>query len=289
MGVTGTVKYIFHLPTRTKHLARSPSSSSTPRKEKAPEYVKSHSIQVTLSGPDNGDHPRTRHGAVSFQELQPPPHSRHYRQTSCNPSSSGTSGRGSSRSKGKVAMTTAAKKGRPAAVRVVSWASIVGDRPRWTEEQERELEFAEVELRRCQKAWSSEQEVWLARVCSSPFLTPYSFLLYPLVPFLPFFCFLFFFSRSITGRLHWKCLICENRLKPSTKKKKHTRNSSTVARDNKTTSNNFSARYGVNASHAMTSCNDSRRSGFAGCDARRTETTRKKTPWRWRNGVGRVD
>ncbi|PLN85756.1 hypothetical protein BDW42DRAFT_131681 [Aspergillus taichungensis] len=164
MGVTGTVKYIFHLPTRTKHLARSPSSSSTPRKEKTPEYIKSSSIQVTLKGPDKVDQPRTRHGAVSFQELQPPPHSRHYRQTSCIPSSSGTSGRGSSSSKGKVAMTTAAKKGRPAAVRAVSWASIVGDRPRWTEEQERELEIAEVELRRCQKAWSSEQEVWLARI-----------------------------------------------------------------------------------------------------------------------------
>ncbi|EAW09877.1 uncharacterized protein ACLA_040930 [Aspergillus clavatus NRRL 1] len=47
-------------------------------------------------------------------------------------------------------------------VRVVSWTSIA-DRAsaRWTIAQERELAIAEQELARCQKAWSSEQELWL--------------------------------------------------------------------------------------------------------------------------------
>lgn len=48
--------------------------------------------------------------------------------------------------------------------RVVSWASIVRSRCRWTKEQENELLMAEKQLARCQKAWSSEQELWLAYV-----------------------------------------------------------------------------------------------------------------------------
>ncbi|KAK1140828.1 hypothetical protein N8T08_009825 [Aspergillus melleus] len=49
-------------------------------------------------------------------------------------------------------------------VRVVSWASILGHRCRWTRRQERDLAIAESELARCQKAWSSEQEVWLVYI-----------------------------------------------------------------------------------------------------------------------------
>ncbi|RAK98253.1 uncharacterized protein BO80DRAFT_362209 [Aspergillus ibericus CBS 121593] len=49
-------------------------------------------------------------------------------------------------------------------VRIVSWASLVGDRCRWTMEQERKLAIARSELARCQKAWSSEQELWLAHI-----------------------------------------------------------------------------------------------------------------------------
>lgn len=48
--------------------------------------------------------------------------------------------------------------------RVVSWASIVRSRCRWTKEQESELLMAGKQLARCQKAWSSEQELWLAYV-----------------------------------------------------------------------------------------------------------------------------
>lgn len=48
--------------------------------------------------------------------------------------------------------------------RVVSWASIVRSRCRWTNEQEKQLLMAEKQLARCQKAWSSEQELWLAYV-----------------------------------------------------------------------------------------------------------------------------
>lgn len=54
---------------------------------------------------------------------------------------------------------------RPQLARVVSWASIVRSRCRWTCEQEKKLVDAERQLARCQKAWSSEQELWLAYVC----------------------------------------------------------------------------------------------------------------------------
>jgi hypothetical protein len=55
--------------------------------------------------------------------------------------------------------------------RVVSWASIVRSRCRWTHEQEKELLGAEKQLARCQKAWSSEQELWLSYVCLSSFVS----------------------------------------------------------------------------------------------------------------------
>lgn len=54
--------------------------------------------------------------------------------------------------------------------RAVSWASIVRSQSRWTKEQERQLWMAEKQLRKCQKAWSSEQEIWLAYVCFPVFL-----------------------------------------------------------------------------------------------------------------------
>ncbi|KAF4178665.1 hypothetical protein CNMCM8927_000299 [Aspergillus lentulus] len=46
-------------------------------------------------------------------------------------------------------------------VRIVSFKSIAHERSRWSSSQERELAIAEHELARCQKAWSSEQELWL--------------------------------------------------------------------------------------------------------------------------------
>ncbi|KAL6239957.1 hypothetical protein BDW75DRAFT_235791 [Aspergillus navahoensis] len=46
--------------------------------------------------------------------------------------------------------------------RIVSWDGVKEQaRSRWTIEQEAKLEHARAELARCQKAWSSEQEVWL--------------------------------------------------------------------------------------------------------------------------------
>lgn len=53
--------------------------------------------------------------------------------------------------------------------RLVSWASIVRNRHRWTNKQEKELTNARLQLARCQKAWSSEQELWLdyVRIVSS--------------------------------------------------------------------------------------------------------------------------
>jgi hypothetical protein len=49
-------------------------------------------------------------------------------------------------------------------VRIVSFKSIAHDRSRWSSSHERELAIAEHELARCQKAWSSEQELWLEYV-----------------------------------------------------------------------------------------------------------------------------
>lgn len=46
--------------------------------------------------------------------------------------------------------------------RLVSWDGVKEQaRSRWTVEQEERLEHARAELARCQKAWSSEQEVWI--------------------------------------------------------------------------------------------------------------------------------
>ncbi|KAJ5692901.1 hypothetical protein N7462_002324 [Penicillium macrosclerotiorum] len=53
---------------------------------------------------------------------------------------------------------------RPHLARAVSWSSIVRSRCRWTSKQEKELLMAEKQLARCQKAWSSEQELWLAYI-----------------------------------------------------------------------------------------------------------------------------
>lgn len=83
------------------------------------------------------------------------------------------------------------KKGRT--VRIITW-QVDGlnsgqERPRcrWTMEQERELCIAYQELARCQKAWSSEQEIWLKYVSPSfllvlalpLFLSPCPLALYP--------------------------------------------------------------------------------------------------------------
>ncbi|KAJ5750188.1 hypothetical protein N7533_007216 [Penicillium manginii] len=61
-----------------------------------------------------------------------------------------------------------AEKGEPSArpqlARVVSWASIVRSQCRWTSGQEKKLEDARRQLARCQKAWSSEQELWLVYI-----------------------------------------------------------------------------------------------------------------------------
>ncbi|RDW86874.1 uncharacterized protein DSM5745_03516 [Aspergillus mulundensis] len=46
--------------------------------------------------------------------------------------------------------------------RLISWDGVREQgRSRWTIEQEEKLAHARVELARCQKAWSSEQEIWL--------------------------------------------------------------------------------------------------------------------------------
>lgn len=52
----------------------------------------------------------------------------------------------------------------PALFRGVSWSSIVRNECRWSNQQEKQLHIAQKQLARCQKAWSSEQELWLGYV-----------------------------------------------------------------------------------------------------------------------------
>lgn len=72
-----------------------------------------------------------------------------------------------STSENRVHYSSQTRPTRPQLVRAVSWASIIRSRDRWTVEQERELVHAQKQLERCQKAWSSEQEVWLSYVCGN--------------------------------------------------------------------------------------------------------------------------
>ncbi|KAL4878655.1 hypothetical protein BJY04DRAFT_109145 [Aspergillus karnatakaensis] len=59
-----------------------------------------------------------------------------------------------------VSSTTQRKK-------LVSWEGVEDQaRAKWTVEQEEKLAHARAELARCQKAWSSEQDIWLQCVCA---------------------------------------------------------------------------------------------------------------------------
>lgn len=128
MRVASTIQYIFHLPYLTKRPERSIW--------KGKGIDDSPSIEVTVHCHDDDSQSTGSEMAVNASELD-----LHHG--------------GSSNSSGS----------RSRLVRVVSWASVVCDKCRWTAEQERELAIAQSELGRCQKAWSSEQELWLSHVC----------------------------------------------------------------------------------------------------------------------------
>lgn len=68
------------------------------------------------------------------------------------------------RNKGQVLSLSRSRSRSTRFGREVSWASIVRSRCRWTSEQEKELLMAEKQLARCQKAWSSEQELWISYI-----------------------------------------------------------------------------------------------------------------------------
>jgi hypothetical protein len=80
-----------------------------------------------------------------------------------------TSAAPDSSSEGRTHCSRQARPTRAQLARAVSWASIIRSRDRWTAEQEKELVHAQRQLGRCQKAWSSEQEVWLSYVCGKFF------------------------------------------------------------------------------------------------------------------------
>ncbi|CAP92493.1 Pc13g14240 [Penicillium rubens Wisconsin 54-1255] len=75
-----------------------------------------------------------------------------------------TSAAPDSSSEGRTHCSRQARPTRAQLARAVSWASIIRSRDRWTAEQEKELVHAQRQLGRYQKAWSSEQEVWLSYV-----------------------------------------------------------------------------------------------------------------------------
>ncbi|KAE8318448.1 hypothetical protein BDV39DRAFT_168977 [Aspergillus sergii] len=127
MRVASTIQYIFRLPYLTKRPERSIW--------KGKGIDDSPSIEVTVHCHDDDSQSTSSEMAVNASELD-----LHHG--------------GSSNSSGS----------RSRLVRVVSWASIVCDKCRWTAEQERELAIAQSELGRCQKAWSSEQELWLSHI-----------------------------------------------------------------------------------------------------------------------------
>ncbi len=69
-----------------------------------------------------------------------------------------------------VGISTSASAATRKRKRLVSWDGVKDQASsRWTMEQEEQLVHARAELARCQKAWSSEQEIWLK--CVS-FLSP---------------------------------------------------------------------------------------------------------------------
>ncbi|KAE8138458.1 hypothetical protein BDV38DRAFT_244701 [Aspergillus pseudotamarii] len=136
MRVASTVRYIFHLPYLTKRPERSIW--------KGKGIDNSPSVEVTVHCHNDDSQSTGFEMAVNASELD-----LHH---GCSSNSSGSRSR---------------------LVRVVSWASIVCDKCRWTAEQERELAVARSELGRCQKAWSSEQELWLSYV---RFIFPLPFL-----------------------------------------------------------------------------------------------------------------
>ncbi|KAF5866361.1 hypothetical protein ETB97_012527 [Aspergillus alliaceus] len=133
MRVTNTVRYIFRLTT----LARRPERSVW----KGKGIDDTTPIEVTVHCHEDDSQSTGSEMAVNASELD-----LHHGGRSSSSSSSSSS------------------RYRSQLVRAVSWASVVCDRCRWTAEQERELAIAQSELGRCQKAWSSEQELWLACV-----------------------------------------------------------------------------------------------------------------------------
>ncbi|KKK23344.1 hypothetical protein P175DRAFT_0436041 [Aspergillus ochraceoroseus IBT 24754] len=138
MGVNQRVKYVLRLPFLTKR-AELKGKAVMDMEDDADHDDTDVEVYATPTFPyDEGDH---IHVAVRTKELG-------LSSASASSSSSSFGCRDSRRTR---------------LVRIASWASIK-DHCRWTMDQERELVFAEGELARCQKAWSSEQELWLAYI-----------------------------------------------------------------------------------------------------------------------------
>ena len=93
--------------------------------------------------------------------------------------------------------TEKARSTRAELARAVSWASIVRSQCRWTLEQEKELLHAQRQLARCQKAWSSEQELWLTCVCQLSFLFLFAIFSISRLLYCALICSIYFCIRAI--------------------------------------------------------------------------------------------
>ncbi|RAH49208.1 uncharacterized protein BO95DRAFT_460244 [Aspergillus brunneoviolaceus CBS 621.78] len=164
MGVSNPVKYVLGLSLFTKRPdQRSPAAAAVWKGKAIDHHGQQqhhhHHQEIrwggAVQGPDDDEEfvAAALHMAVSESD-----------GSRC----SGSSSRNSSDSSGSNSSSSNSirnpHKRHYGVVRVVSWASLVGERCRWTIRQERELAIAEHELARCQKAWSSEQELWLTQI-----------------------------------------------------------------------------------------------------------------------------
>lgn len=172
MGVSNPVKYVLRLSLFTnKRTEQQQQQQRQHRQHHSPSSISPISPSSTWKGKEIDFDPpiEVRWGAVQYPEDYAALTDGHaHMAVSAIDSHLGSSNNSSSSSSSSRSRSSGSSS-RTGLVRIASWASLAGDRCRWTMEQERKLAIARSELARCQKAWSSEQELWIAQVCFIPF------------------------------------------------------------------------------------------------------------------------
>ncbi|PYH74528.1 uncharacterized protein BO88DRAFT_483569 [Aspergillus vadensis CBS 113365] len=164
MGVSNPVKYVLRLSLFTNK--RTEQQQRQHRQNHSPSSISPISPispSSTWKGKEIDSDPpiEVRWGAVQYPDDYAALTDGHaHMAVSAIDSHLGSSNSSSSSSRSRSSGSSS----RTGLVRIASWASLAGDRCRWTMEQERKLAIARSELARCQKAWSSEQELWIAQI-----------------------------------------------------------------------------------------------------------------------------